>query len=135
MITSSCLWGTVVAEDEDDKELIERTVAALTPYCESYSWSDNGKWHFHADFALPEYAKLQEGELHDMMRSIYPTLLDLYNFYDAEFEMTIVLGESMGKAFTLQPHILAMCASLGMAIEFAVEHTEPEAPPNHGAHD
>ncbi|RYD79161.1 MAG: hypothetical protein EOP84_13400 [Verrucomicrobiaceae bacterium] len=133
MIASSCLLGTAVVEEESDKPLLESAFAPLIPYCESHGWDEKGRWHFHADFALPGYEKLQEGELHDMMREIYPALLDLYHFYDAKFEMVIFLGKSTGKAFTLHPHILSMCASLGMAIDIFIKDAAPGAAPSHAA--
>ena len=121
MSSPSFITGIAKVEDDEDKTLIESHLAGLRPFCEEHGWDDEGQWSFRANFANPGDLQIEEGELYDLMRDIFPTLLDLHNFYAAEFYMFIYIGSEKRKMFTLEPHIVSMCASLGMAIDIVVE--------------
>jgi len=121
MSTPSFIIGSAKVEDDEDKTLIESHLARLRPFCEEHGWTDEGHWSFRANFANPGDLQIEEGELGDLMKDIFRTLLDLHEFYDAEFHMFIYMSREKQTMFTLRPYIVSMCASLGMTIDIIVE--------------
>lgn len=102
-----------------ENEEIGNVVDYLPDYCaESFvALPDRpGCWRGEFIISCPVAPELAAGDLVDDFAPYLRELLFFKDAYQAEYELTIAVGEPAPASFTLRPHIVALLASLGAQI-------------------